>query len=240
MVVILGQWISGRYEWSRQRRAEAAEVNLRYLNPLRLQVAETAFRHDQYVATVERRGSQVGISPVATPEEVSGKSPDWFVGEGCYLVSTAYIVACLFAEMAKLREGYAYLRLPDSAADTELATLVLRVNIAFLRDQGVYYAIQYSIGRDMRLEDGRLIGYREFCERLRDPTARVWFDRLLGFYIQAGRPDQLERLHRADRALLDLGAALDRAVGGSTSLAHRFAAEGESPRVRGDDQPWVG
>jgi hypothetical protein len=44
---------------------------------------------------------------------------------------------------------------------------MLRVSHSFLRDQGIYYVLQPSIGQDMILAaEDRLISYREFCDLL--------------------------------------------------------------------------
>lgn len=61
----------------------------------------------------------------------------------------------------------------------------------------------------------RVITYRGFCEVLQDPVRRVWYDRLLQFYIDVGKGGRLEQLRRAQRALealsrlLDAGAAIE-------------------------------
>jgi hypothetical protein len=225
VVVLVAQWTTARSARSSERRLQAERITVQYLNPLRLQVAETAFRNYEYANRSEQGQELGGLSPIASPDELSNKPAEWFVGEGCYLISTAYLTACLFAEMTRLRDNYAYLRLADSEADTELPGHLVRVSIAFLRDHGVYYVLQSSIGRDLRTRAGSLLSYREFCERLREPSNRVWFDRLINFYIEVGRSDEAHRLKRTTKALHDLSSVLDRAVGGSASLSDRFLAE---------------
>ena len=108
---------------------------------------------------------------------------EWFNGWGVYLVSSAYLTACLFAQMKKLREDYPYVRL-DNLQDTQLAALMLKVSLAFKRDLGIYYPTQPSIGEDMLVRtEGRLRSYREFCELLRVPEKRIWMDRLVEFTL---------------------------------------------------------
>jgi hypothetical protein len=227
LVVLLGHWVTSRTDRNRRRADEVDEVNRRYLNPLRLQVAEASVRIAEYAQRAEQRMLAPGQRAVPSAADVSGKTAEWFVGEGAYLVSTSYITCCLFAEMGRLRENYAYLRLAGEDADTRVAGLLLRVNLAFLHDQGIYYVLQYSAGRDMIRDDGLLVGYREFCSLLMNPDMRVWLDRILGFYLDSdsGTDRAVRRLHLAVEALGELSAALDSAVGGSESMTARYAAE---------------
>lgn len=91
---------------------------------------------------------------------------------GAYLASSAYLTACLFAWLKKNRDSAPYLHLGNED-DTHYSVLMLRVSHSFLRDQGIYYVIQPSIGQDMILAaEDRLISYREFCELLSTPGRR--------------------------------------------------------------------
>ena len=142
LVVAVLTYVLGMQSEARRGRQAAAEVlNTRYLNPLRLQVVETAFRLDEVVKHA-KDGKSEALRSVEDAREVAGKDASWFVGEGCYLASTAYLTGCLFAQLTRLRKAYSYIKLPLGSSDTELAGLVLRVNLAFLADGGIYYALQ--------------------------------------------------------------------------------------------------
>jgi type II secretory pathway component PulF len=97
-----------------------------------------------------------------------------------------------------VREDIPYLQIPSSE-DTRLAELILRVQISLLKQGGIQYVNQISTGEDMWLRtENRLLTYREFCDMLRDPEARVWLDRILMFYLETGRR---ERNDRADNVI---------------------------------------
>src|SRR5206468_5025743 len=82
---------------------------------------------------------------VKRAEEVSDKDAAWFNGQGCYLVSSCYFTACLFAVLGRLRGEAPFLRLA-SAQDTRLVTMSLKVSLGILQDNGIYYATQPSLG----------------------------------------------------------------------------------------------
>lgn len=156
---------------------------------------------------------------------MSEKDAAWFNGPGCALISSVYLTACLFAQLKKLREDFPYLRL-SAADDTRLAALLLRVQRGFLADHGVYYVIQPSIGESMRVHDEeRLLTYREFCERLQDPSWRVWTDRLIQFHLDTAHQTKRERTQNLLTALAQLSAFLDGCVGGGHSIEARRQAE---------------
>ena len=97
---------------------------------------------------------------IGGPEEISAQ--DWvlFNGPRNYLLSSAYLMACMFAGLQKVREDIPYLRL-SSTDDTQLVKLILEVQIALLQRQGAQYVIQTSIGQDMYLRrEARLRTYR--------------------------------------------------------------------------------
>jgi hypothetical protein len=83
-----------------------------------------------------------------------------------------------------------------------VSIFMLRVSHSFLRDQGIYYVLQPSIGQDMIVaKRNRLVTYREFCELLRTPTRRVWLDRLIAYYFETGRGMKLDRVADAEHVL---------------------------------------
>jgi hypothetical protein len=210
-------------------RSEQKRVSDEFLNPLRLFAEETHYRLEDMFRFDANRASLA----LPSPAEISRKPSEWFNADGCYLASTCYLTACLFAGIKRVREGIPYLRL-KGADDTELLSRMLIVSHEFLDDEGIFYLIQHSIGEQMW--DGtthRLITYRAFCEALQDPVRRVWFDRLLQFYIDVGRGGRLEQLRRAQGALEALSQPLD----GGAAIAARKQAElsrwkSDTPRPR--------
>jgi len=215
-------------------RAEQKRVRDEFLNPLRLFAEETHYRLEDMFRFEENRA----LLALPSPAEISRKPSEWFNAHGCYLASTCYLTACLFSSMKRVREGIPYLRL-KRAKDTELLSRMLNVSHEFLDDLGIFYLIQHSIGEQMW--DGttrRLLTYRGFCEALQDPVRRVWFDRLLQFYIDVGNGGRLEQLRRAQGALEALSQLLD----GGAAIAARKKAElsrwrPDTPRPQLDPAP---
>ncbi|MEV5239591.1 hypothetical protein AB0K89_10840 [Streptomyces cinnamoneus] len=229
-VTVLSLLLGDRQQQRKEERLQRQDLNARYLNPLRLHLVENHYRLS---STLERTGSTSGtaeeILVINDPAELSEKDAAWFNGRGCALVSSVYLTACLFAQLKKVREDFPYLRL-SAADDTQLAALLLRVQRGFLIDHGVYYVTQPSIGESMWVRDEqRLLTYREFCERLQDPSWRVWSDRLIRFHIESAHRDKRERTQFLLTALAQLTEFLDRCVGGGHSIESRQQAEGTEP-----------
>ena len=217
---------------SRQQRRSAGqnerkEINARYLNPLRFQVADN---HVRLWQILNRPAIRERVRVISGPEEVSAKDWAWFNGLGNYLLSSAYLMACMFAGLQKVREDIPSLRL-SGTDDTKLVELILEVQIALLRQQGAQYVIQTSIGQDMWLRaEARLRTYREFCELLRDPDSRIWFDRIFTFFLETGRGKKTDRALNAISAMENLVGFLDQCVGGGSAIASRWNAEKLSPK----------
>jgi hypothetical protein len=210
---------------SSDRKQEIKSLNLKYLNPLRLYLEENHFRINEILNRVEAGGGEYDILVGVKANEVSTQKAEWFNGQGCYLISSCYFTAVLFYQIRKVRDDFAYLRL-GKQEDTRLMNLMFKVSHAFLQNIGIFYATQPSIGIDMYLaEQERLRSYREFCELLQDPGKRVWFDRLIDFYIETGKGHNLGRVKDALQAISELSVFLDKAVTGGASLQSRYQSE---------------
>lgn len=184
---------------------ERKRVRSEYINPLRLYSEEVHYRiEDMFRFPQNRQGLATTV-----PQAVSARPAEWFNHEGCYFASTCYLTACLFAGIERVRDGMPYLR-HRRTDETELQTRILRVSHEFLDDDGIFYAVQHSIGELMwDTAAGRVVGYRKFCEMLQEPAQRVWFDRLLQFYVDVGKKRRLDQLRRAQQALHALSTLLD-------------------------------
>ncbi|MBO2455025.1 hypothetical protein J4573_48615 [Actinomadura barringtoniae] len=224
-VAVLSLLLGERQQRRKEERVRRQDLNAQYLNPLRLHLVENHFRLSGTFERTSEAGQAEAMLVIDDPAEVSGKDAAWFNGRGCALVSSVYLTACLFAHLKKVRDDFPYLRLP-AADDTQLAALLLRVQRGFLRDQGVYYVTQPSIGESMWLRDEkRLLTYREFCERLQDPAWRTWLDRLIQFQLDTAQGDRQERTQQLLKALEQLSEFLDECVGGGRSIESRRQAE---------------
>ena len=212
---------------AKDARAEKKKIRDKYLTPLRLFAEEAHYRtEDMFRFPMNRQ-----LLAVGSPHDVGAQPTRWFNDRGCYFASTCYLTACLFAAMTRVREGIPYLQLRRKK-DTELITAILSVSHEFLDDLGVFYLIQHSIGEQMWDTDAaRVVTYRTFCETLRDEGRRVWFDRLLQFYIEVGNGGRIDQLRRIQKALQTLSELLD---GGS---AIRARTQAEESRWKFKSQP---
>lgn len=224
VVAYFAQFLKFRAE----QKEEINKINLKYLNPLRLYLEENHLRLTEIMNRVEAGGGKCDILLKAEASAVSAQEAQWFNGEGCYLISTCYFTACLFYQIRKVRDDFAYLRL-GKQEDTHLLNLMFKVSHAFLQNIGIFYATQPSIGMDIYLaEKDRLMTYREFCQLLQDPEKRIWFDRLINFYIETGNGQNLVRVKSAIQAIAELSVFLDQTLRGGASIQRRFQSEGIS------------
>lgn len=227
LVVVVTYGLTSYRESKAKEQQEIARLNSKYLNPLRFYLVENYFRLSEILRRVaEAGGKDEALIVASSAEEISNQSAEWFNGYGCYLISSCYLTARLFYQLDKVRQELPYLRL-NKQDDTELITLITKVSRCFRQGHGVYYLLQPSIGNDLYLaEQKRLKTYREFCQSLQNPQTRVWFDRLLSFYIETGNGQKLKRIEDIIAAIQELSQFLDRIVGGGNSIRERLEIEG--------------
>lgn len=215
----------------RERKAlkdeERRKIQLEYLNPLRLFLIESHFRLSeikQRVSSSEDNRCEILLFE-ENLDEIKSKKASWFNGEGSFLISSCYFVACLFASLNRAREGIPFLKLSNKD-DTIFIALSTKVSLGFLRDLGIFYASQFSIGHDLfNREQCRFLTYREFCNLLRSEDS-IWFNRLLEYFIQTGQGKNMGRVDEALKAMAELSKFIDDAVGGGESLEQRYKSEG--------------
>jgi hypothetical protein len=227
LVAVVTPWSLRAVEVRRQARTVADEVNLRHLAPLRQQLAETVYRHHDLLDRIRRQETDV-LSYLTDVEDLPDKPWSWFARHGSYLMSTAYYTAALFAELARLRDAYPFLRLRDRAMDAELTALVLRVHLAFRGEHGVYYAVQHAIGQDMLDNHGRVRVYSDFCRATQDADRGVWYQSLIRLYMGATEPPVTAVITQATSAMESLASLLDTAVGATASVTSRLRIEAEA------------
>lgn len=227
LVAMSTQYIITWRERSTAKREEKKKIQLQYLNPLRLFLVESHFR----LAEIKGRVSESGNNRCdillfeENANEIKNKDQQWFNGQGFYLISSCYLASCLFSCLNRARESVPFLELSKSD-DTKLLALSTKVSLGFLRNLGIFYVSQFSIGHDLyNREENRLLTYREFCTLLCSENS-VWFTRLLEYFIQTGQGQHLERINESLEAMAELSTFLDAAVGGGESLEQRYRSEG--------------
>ena len=219
VVTALSLVLTSRQRKQGEERAHRREIEGKFLNPLRLRVALVHIRLVDVLARVEGGGTRKqALDVVADAAQVRDQEPAWFTGEGCYLASTAYLTACLFAWMDRISKNHPFLEL-QQRADTELTGLMANVQRAFLQDFGIYSVLQATIGHQMwDQHEDRLITYREFCALLCNFDDFVWFERIFVYYRETGRGEKLDRVRHAVLATEDLARFLDRCVPGKGAI----------------------
>lgn len=190
VVTITTQYWNTKLKQEVQDREERKKLNFSYSNPLRFALERAYFRIAKLLWLSEERNDEFNkkMPDIADVNEISEKDEVWFTFDesGYYLISSCYMTACLFYQIGKMRSEIPYLNL-DKKDDARIVALMYEVTHSFSKNEGVYHVVQDSIGIDMYLpEEERLMSYREFCQLLKAPDRRKWFDQLLCFYIDVG------------------------------------------------------
>jgi hypothetical protein len=77
----------------------------------------------------------------------------------------------------------------------------------------------------MLVDNGsRVRSYRKFCDLLSDPSARVWMNRLIIYYLETGNGQKINRIQDAIAAIEELSAFLHSVAGGGDSVTARLKA----------------
>lgn len=221
VVALTTQYFNEKTKQQVEKQKERDRINLTYLNPLRLHLEENYIR---LTRILERLAEEKGACAMLTPINRAPEIPEdetWFNGDGYYLISSCYMLACLFFCIQEVKAKIPYLQL-DKKDDTELLNLMNKVSLAFARKGNIYYVVQSSIGHDVYLKDtARLMSYREFCQSLQEPQQQIWFSALIDFYIGAGRGEKSEKIHQAIVAIRELINFLDKHLGGKRPIEAR-------------------
>ena len=227
LVVLVTYGLNSYREAKSKEKQEADRIISAYLNPLRFYLVENYFRLSEILQRIAKDGGKhEALLYVTDVKEISEQSVEWFNSYGCYLISSCYMTSRLFYQLDKIRQELSYIRL-SKKDDTELMTLITILSRCFRQDYGIYYLIQPSMGKDMYLaSEKRLITYREFCQLLQNPENRVWFDRLLNFYVETGQGQKLKRIEDIMGVIQSMSLFLDRVAGGGNSIKERLELEG--------------
>lgn len=99
-VVILSQLLMRNSKNRQVLYEEKNNFQKVYINPIRFILSENYYRIYEILEHSDKRES---ILVVNKPIEVLEKDMDWFIMDGCYLMSSCYLAACLFAYMESIR-----------------------------------------------------------------------------------------------------------------------------------------
>lgn len=221
-VVALSQFLIHIKDRSQLREKEMDAVLKEYFNPIRFMLSENYFRISRIVSEVKREGNAKKLLTVNHASEIAGKEDEWFCREGCYLVSSAYLLACMFSYIDNIRTKLSFFRLPHNT-DTELIRLINKLTAEFSRG-GIYYVIQMDMGKKISGAETGVFSYREFCMLLKNGQDLIWYSSIIDFFLRLGRG----RYQEAEYILKDIGELthyIDHAVSGGDSIEQKMQAE---------------
>lgn len=226
VVAITTQYWNTKLKQEEIDRENRNKLNLSYLNPLRFALERAYFRISKISKLIEEQDDEFKekMLVISDPNEISEKDETWFTfdASGYYLISSCYMTACLFFQISKMRNEIPYLTL-DKKDDAKITTLMYEVIHSFLAHQGIYHVVQDSIGIDMYItEEKRLMSYREFCQSLKKPEERKWFDKLIYFYIDVSCGKRTEQVREIVNAISQLLGFIEESLNAGTTAKERW------------------
>lgn len=222
-VVILSQLLIRNNEKRKALDADANYFRKYYINPIRFMLSENYYRLYEIMEKEEKRENLLVVDESI---EVMGKNMNWFVKDGCYLISSCYFTACLFAYMENIRDGIPFLK-SSYHNDTKTMELINKLVVDFSTNLNIFYVIQMNIGKELYIkEENRVRTYREFCTLLKNEENFKWYQSLIDYYLRIGNGESNQQ-----RILLvhikQLAKLLDKMVYGGDSIKQKMLAEGE-------------
>lgn len=234
IVVVLSQALISLRDNRISRKAEIRNIQKEHINPLRFFLGECYLRIEQILDAFEEENSKKPIENILIiqdPFELTSKDSSWFAGRGCYLISSCYYTACLFAYMERIRNKTPFLKLSDEN-DTRLIQMLVKVSNNFGEDLNIFYTIQMNIGREMYSEEEHnVITYRRFCELLMDENNIIWYESLVRFFLKMAR-NECRNKDSLVKHMKELADFLDEIVSGSSYI--EWKSEYEKPNRRGE------
>lgn len=213
------------------RKRVVSQLSAAHLNDLRLYTEETFFRLHEINSrvVVDQKASRLFLPPETNTYQISQQDDIWFNGKGCYFLSSCYFTACLFACIKKIREEIPQ-RTLRTKNDTAFLSAMFAVSNGFLIDLGIFYATQHSIGNEMYIHDEqRLVTYGEFCQIIQTPHKRIWFDRLISFYLDINQGKRDSNLVATIEGLYGLAQFCDRLDQNNSAIDEQLRTDNNPP-----------
>lgn len=227
LVVILSQALIRQRERKQALENDRSCLCNEYINPIRFMLAENYYRVDKIAKQVKETGRSEELLVIERETDILDKDLEWFVEDGCYLISSCYLTACLFAYMEKMRKGIPFLRV-SRHKDTQLTYIINKLVVDFSANLNIYYVIQMNIGKECYIKDEqRVVTYREFCELLKNKENFKWYKSLIAYYLRIGRGEN-EKMKYLLVHISQMARYLDKLVKGGDSIKQKILAE-ENP-----------
>lgn len=222
LVVILSQLLIRNNEKGQALDDDINRFRQYYINPIRFMLSENYYRLYEILEKKEKREK---LFVVDESVEVMRKNMDWFVRDGCYLISSCYFTACLFAYMENIRNGIPFLK-SSYHNDTKIIELVNKLVVDFSSNLNIFYVIQMNIGKELyKKDENRVLTYREFCMILKNEENFKWYQSLIDYYLRIDNGEINQQ-----KVLLvhiqELAKFFDKMVSGGDSIKQKMLAEG--------------
>jgi hypothetical protein len=81
-VVLVSFFLSSRDNRKKTAQAERQELNAKYLNPLRLHLAESRFRLAEILLRTAESGQCEDLLSIDAPADLADRDPEWFTNWG--------------------------------------------------------------------------------------------------------------------------------------------------------------
>jgi hypothetical protein len=195
----------------------------KYLNRLKMANEEVFIRVNEFLHR-KRENNDLHIIEINKIEELDNKSDDWYNEWGSFFGTTCYFFCWLFFCIDKVRREIPQFRL-KGVRTIDLMNSIFDLQYAFLKDLGIFYGIQMSIGREMEGSGGDVISYKAFCRRLMNEDSRVWFKRLIYFVLDFKKGNRFEQFYEISEKSHKLGILLEKLGKDKGTLKSRIDRE---------------
>lgn len=221
-VVILSQTLISNREKKKALNDEKSHLCRLYMEPIRFMLAENYYRIYEILKEDKRRKDLLSVND---PIDILDKDEDWFVGDGCYLLSSCYLTGCLFAYLQNIRNGMPFIK-HFHHNDTEILELMNKLAVDFSKNLNIFYVMQMNIGKEFYIKnENQVITYREFCGLLKRKENMIWYQSLINYYLRIGK-GEYEQLQELLIHMKELARLIDEMVSGGDSIRQKILAEG--------------
>lgn len=210
--VLLSNFLMSKNDFRTLQKKEDRTIKLDLLSPLRIYSSELFVRLNSIQLLIKKTPTQECNHLLV--QKTSSSMSEWGRDKGCFLLSTCYFYSCFLCYLYKTKSMLSYLHLKKGELE-ELITLITQATLVFSKN-GLYYALQLTISTQMFDESKhQIISYRQFCEKLDDPTELVWFQQLIDRCIALGHNlnDRDEHLIKMIDICEELSEYLDDIIG---------------------------
>lgn len=176
----------------REKRVRNNELIIRYLEPLKRQIAANVKkqRRVQERKKIRKENNSIRVIEgrvMETVEDMEGVELEWFYKHGANLGSSCYQLACLIAYVYQIDQYMTFVNFPREQRQ-RLRDYIDEFQGILDENHGIYRMSQFDIGNLMFAKETksgyeRLISYDEFCRRAQDRKTNCCLTQLFNFIL---------------------------------------------------------